>query len=103
MGWGDCGFDSKGHPIGYVFSATCDHDGCNKEIDRGLSYTCGGMHGETEFGCEKYFCDGHLRNFVDDDGDLIRVCDSCAKELLDSGEWCLDKNEGIIVQVKEGE
>lgn len=103
MGWANCGTDSKGRPIGYAFSATCDHDGCDKEIDRGLSYACDGMHGETEFGCEKYFCDEHLRNFVDDDGRLARVCDECAKELIDSGEWYLDDDEGVIMRVKESD
>lgn len=49
MGWGDCGKDSKGRPIGYVFSATCDHPDCLKEIDRGLSFVCGDMHGEDEY------------------------------------------------------
>ena len=60
MGWGDCGTDSKGRPIGYVFEATCDHPGCNAEIDRGLSFACGGMHGELELGCEGYFCPKHM-------------------------------------------
>lgn len=60
MGWGHCGHDSNGRPIGYSIEAFCDHPGCKKEIDRGLSYACGGMHGETEWGCEKYFCSDHL-------------------------------------------
>lgn len=60
MGWGNCGTDSKGRPIGYAFEATCDHPGCTKEIDRGLAYACGGMHGEDEYSCEGYFCDEHL-------------------------------------------
>lgn len=46
MGWGDCGADTEGRPIGYVFEATCDHQGCSEAIDRGLSYVCGRhMHG----------------------------------------------------------
>jgi hypothetical protein len=48
MGWGNCGFDKQGRPIGYVHEAYCDHPGCNKKIDRGLSYVCGTMHGEIE-------------------------------------------------------
>ena len=61
MGWGDCGVDSKGRPIGYGHSATCDHEGCTTKIDRGLSYACGGMHGDCGGqACEGYFCPEHL-------------------------------------------
>lgn len=61
MGWGDCGTDSKGRPIGYVFEATCDHPGCDAKINRGLSHACGGMHGELGGqACEGYFCSKHL-------------------------------------------
>ena len=49
MGWADCGDDSKGRPIGYGFTATCDYPGCDNEIDRGLSYACGGMHGDGNY------------------------------------------------------
>jgi len=65
MGWGHCGTDSKGREIGYAIEATCDHPGCNEQIDRGLSYACGGMHGiydnhGREEGCEGYFCTKHM-------------------------------------------
>ena len=59
MGWGNCGLDSKGRPIGYTHEATCDHPGCDAKIDRGLSYVCGMMHGEDEWSCEGYFCPEH--------------------------------------------
>ncbi len=74
MGWGDCGTDSNGRNIGYVFEALCDHNGCNEKIDRGLAYACGNMHGETEFGCEKYFCDEHLIHGLEEDGQLCEEC-----------------------------
>lgn len=70
MGWGNCGTDSKGRPIGYCHAARCDHPGCWAKIDRGLSYACGGMHGAGEhvgddlfndWTCEGYFCESHLR------------------------------------------
>lgn len=99
MGWGDCGFDSQGRAIGYVHSATCDHEGCEKEIDRGLSYACGDMHGTTELGCEKYFCSEHRDNFVDDGDRGARVCNQCARELVASGEWHHDDSEGVIVSL----
>lgn len=37
-------------PIGYAWEATCDHPGCEKQIDRGLAYACGGMHGNEALG-----------------------------------------------------
>lgn len=98
MGWGDCGEDSKGRPIGYVHEATCDHPGCDKKIDRGLSYACGDMHGETEYGCEKYFCSEHRENIVEDEGDFNHICDGCKKELIDSGEWVEHPEEGTIIR-----
>ncbi|WZL14771.1 hypothetical protein [Vibrio phage vB_VpaM_XM1] len=101
MGWSNCGTDSKGRPIGYAFSAICDHDECNKEIDRGLSYACGGMHGETEVGCEKYFCSDHKDNAVDDGDHIVHVCESCAKSLCESDEWKLDEDEGLIVETSK--
>lgn len=76
MGWGNCGTDSKGRPIGYVFDAVCDAPGCYEDIDRGLAYACGGMHGDDP-GCELYFCDKHLHIMIDPDGDMLSVCDKC--------------------------
>lgn len=81
MGWGDCGTDSEGRPIGYVFEAICDEPGCDEQIDRGLSYACGDMHGEDEYSCEKYFCEKH-QYIVDIKDNPIRclgVCKICYK------------------------
>jgi len=102
MGWGDCGIDSEGRPIGYIFAGICDHPHCNVEINRGLSYACGDMHGETEFGCEKYFCEEHRSEFVldPDDGRCIPICAECAEVLLDSEEYYEDEIEGCLVKIK---
>lgn len=79
MGWADCGDDSKGRPIGYAHEATCDHPGCDAKIDRGLSYACGGMHGETEVGCEGYFCEAH-REYAEIKGDrCVSICAPCVE------------------------
>lgn len=92
MGWSDCGDDSQGRPIGYGVEATCDHPECDAKIDRGLSYACGGEHGDLEYSCEKYFCSEHLtypdKEFEDGDGPRDRVCAACAKliEQLDEDE-----------------
>jgi hypothetical protein len=96
MGWMNCGSDSQGRPIGYGFEATCDHPGCKKEIHRGLSYACGGMHGEDEISCEKYFCEEHSQNWVEHCGQYHQVCDECAKELLETEEWRVDEEEGVL-------
>lgn len=98
MGWGNCGKDSKGRPIGYVFEATCDNPGCTEKIDRGLSYACGGMHGENGgYDCEGYFCPKHCRTYVDTpEGDCLVVCDGCRSRLLDNG-YVEDKEEGSLV------
>lgn len=101
MGWANCGTDKNGRHIGYAHEATCDHPGCNENIDRGLSYACGGMHGEDEIGCDKYFCEKHLSNWVDDDtGRTLRVCDECAKTLFNSGEFEMDEDEAVIKRIK---
>lgn len=85
MGWGDCGTDSKGRPIGYVHEATCDFPCCEAKIDRGLAYACGGMHGENE-GCEGYFCPAHLGHVhAPDTGTPLTekpVCPSCQDIIL---------------------
>lgn len=88
MGWANCGKDSKGRPIGYSWPATCDHPGCDAKIDRGLSYACGGMHGDsdtcptTDNGvcCEGYFCGKHMMVACPDGegGPCIPVCFACA-------------------------
>lgn len=60
MSWGDCGKDSRGRRIGYLYKGTCDHPDCNEKIDRGLAYACGGIHGAGGRSCEGYFCYKHL-------------------------------------------
>jgi hypothetical protein len=42
MGW-SIGYDENWkRDIGYGVPAVCDHPKCNKIINRGLSYVCGG-------------------------------------------------------------
>lgn len=56
MGWSHCGTDDEGREIGYGIEAECDSEDCTKQIDRGLAYVCGTMHGG-ENGCGRYFCE----------------------------------------------
>lgn len=70
--------DYKGKPIGYAVEASCEHPGCEKKIDRGLSFVCGDMHGDDEYSCSGYFCEDHRRNWVPTgEGHPFRVCDKC--------------------------
>lgn len=59
MGW-SIGFDSHWQrDIGYGVPAFCDHPRCHMEIDRGLSYVCGGEPYGGDKGCGLYFCGPH--------------------------------------------
>lgn len=88
MSWANCGEDSRGRPIGYAHNGKCDHPGCNVKINRGLAHACGDMHGFTEYGCEKYFCEDHRWNFAYiDQNRYTRICDECAQDLINSDEW----------------
>ena len=50
-----------GREVGYAIKSTCEAPDCNIDIDRGLSYLCGEMHGQDdEDGCGHYFCQNHL-------------------------------------------
>jgi hypothetical protein len=76
MGWGS-GTNATGREVGYLVFATCDEDGCGKQIDRGLAYCCGGMHDGGEEGCGRYFCESHLffgQKFNS------QLCDRCSTE-----------------------
>lgn len=87
MGWANCGEDSKGRPIGYAHKATCDFPGCNAKIDRGLSYACGGMHGEEGCACEGYFCPKHMVGGCElRDGEVTQLCVSCCERAEADGE-----------------
>ncbi|MCQ8279834.1 hypothetical protein NFI95_15425 [Acetobacteraceae bacterium KSS8] len=74
MGWANCGHDSKGRPIGYAHSATCDHPGCDAQIHRGVAYACGGDHGEAEWSCDGYFCNRHRNKYLPIEGWIVGVC-----------------------------
>lgn len=107
MGWGNCGDDSKGRPIGYCHAATCDEPGCKKKIDRGLDYACGGMHGKyasdgnTET-CEKYFCHAHLHCVAvpeaPGDSTAISVCAACRDNV---NEWKAEAYQELLAQMTQ--
>lgn len=95
MGW-SIGFDKRwgkfGRDIGYGVPATCDHPGCKAEINRGLSYVCGGEPYGGEHGCGLFFCTDHLSH-EDRGDDCPQLCERCASEAMpfdptpDTAEW----------------
>ena len=70
MSW-SIGFDTRWQrDIGYGVPAYCDYPGCVEEIDRGLSYVCGGEPRGGDAGCGLYFCGVHR--------DFESLCERCA-------------------------
>lgn len=60
MGW-EIGYDlTWQRDIGYGVPALCDHPGCTKKINRGLSHVCGKHPYGGDRGCGLYFCEAHL-------------------------------------------
>lgn len=94
MGW-SIGFDTGwNRDIGYGVPAYCDHPGCGKEIDRGLSHVCGGEPCGGDRGCGLYFCSEHLIEHAR----LPQLCRRCHnrkepyKPTPDHPEWIEFKN-----------
>jgi len=77
MGW-SIGYDEKWkRDIGYGVPAYCDHPDCNEEIDRGISYVCGGEPFGGERGCGLYFCDKHLHIHFGRGESVHSLCERC--------------------------
>jgi hypothetical protein len=85
MSW-SIGYDNNWkRDIGYGVPSICDHPGCTEEIDRGLSYVCGGEPYGGDDGCGLYFCTKH------GGGSLCLRCQGAGMEpfekTLDTPEW----------------
>jgi hypothetical protein len=86
MSW-SIGFDHNwNRDIGYGVPAECDHPECDAEIDRGLSYVCGGQPYGEPHGCGLFFCDAHLlmktvpgEPNIDgaEDEETVQLCERC--------------------------
>ena len=75
MSWSN-GEDENGKEVGYGVSDVCNHDKCEKNIDRGLSYRCGGIKGlHEDYGCGNFFCGDHLHLWCPD-----QLCGECYDE-----------------------
>lgn len=82
MGW-SYGVTPEGREVGYGVEAKCDLDGCEADIDRGLGFLCGQMHGGWEDGrCANYYCQDHLYF-----GMRGQTCEECVKQ-EDRGSDC---------------
>lgn len=75
MGW-SYGTNGEGREVGYAVDATCDKDGCDAKINRGLAYCCGDMHDGDEHCCGRYFCYEHLQMGL---GLPSQMCEECAE------------------------
>lgn len=77
MGWA-VGYDSQwSRDVGYGVPAICDFPTCEREIDRGLGYVCGGDVYGGEHGCGLFFCwDEHLE-YDERDDKAIQLCPAC--------------------------
>lgn len=78
-------YQMNGRDCGYGVPAVCEQPGCDKEIDRGMGYCCGGAP-DSEISCAQYFCGEHLIfvEYTNDNGERDyspQVCDNCALNL----------------------
>lgn len=84
------GYDEdRKRDIGYGVPSVCDHPDCNKEIDRGMSYVCGGVPFGSTDGCGLYFCENHL-SFSDNKQQRCERCTDSKEEFTfkpDTKEW----------------
>jgi hypothetical protein len=75
---------------GYGVPTICEYPSCNEEIDRGISYACGGEP-FSEHGCDRYFCGKHLTYIGFDENEKqckhenkckckwVELCERCEK------------------------
>jgi hypothetical protein len=72
-------YEHNGRDQGYGVPCLCDHPGCNKQIDRGVAYACGGDPMEN---CGLFFCGEHLAHYKDEETGSwsSAVCERCADE-----------------------
>lgn len=75
---------------GYGVPAICEQPYCNEEIDRGVSFACGGEP-FSEHGCDRYFCSKHLHHTYFDPEQSDGICkhkEDCECETAEVCERC---------------
>lgn len=101
MSWA-IGYDGRWkRDIGYGVPAVCDQPRCNTQIDRGLSFVCGGEPYGGEHGCGLYFCGDHMPGGEvpenDEEEYISQLCERCAQGKAsfdpkpDTREWTRHK------------
>lgn len=91
MSW-SVGYDSSWkRDIGYGVPSICDHPDCNEEINRGLSYVCGGSPYGGDRGCGLFFCEKHRAMRVR----LPSLCERCAPRKKEPFEPKPDMQEWV--------
>jgi hypothetical protein len=88
---------------GYGVPTICEYPGCNKKIDRGISFACGGEP-FSEKGCDRYFCEEH-RHWVyfDKNGEKCQHEEDCDCEGVQLCERCRDGKEPFPYKPKTKE
>ena len=66
---------------GYGVPAICEFPDCNEEIDRGISFACGGEP-FSQYGCDRYFCEKHRNYHCFNTGNSERVCVEVCKRCV---------------------
>lgn len=66
--------DNWSRDVGYMVPSICDHPDCDKKIDRGLAYVCGGEPYGGDRGCGLYFCENHRMH-----GKRASLCQRCGR------------------------
>ncbi|MBZ6211601.1 hypothetical protein KVH31_34465 [Streptomyces olivaceus] len=74
--------------VGYGVPTTCEQPGCTEQIDRGLAYLCGSVHGGDEYSCGGYFCGQHL--YTAPEGHHGNRCVLCVDRGADPTEYSPD-------------
>lgn len=79
MGYGSYERLSDGRWGGYNIRATCDREGCEKVIDRGMAYLCGDGPEDDPgtWHCGNYFCTDHVH--FGSTNDSRQICDVCGE------------------------
>lgn len=72
MGWARGWDHIHDREVGYGVVAKCDQPGCEREIDRGLDYRCGGC--DFDKGCGLHFCHTHLFFSFDQETQVCLAC-----------------------------
>lgn len=94
MGYGI--YDTPLGPAGYTVDDTCNQDGCEVQIDRGLAHLCGDQPGSpSEGGCGRWFCAQHMVMPPEEVGHLTGAgfCPGCMAEYEAENPGCWDRDE----------